>query len=627
MLTSIREKSGSIVVKVLLVLLVISFGAWGIGDYVTGGASAGAVATVGDREISAQEFAFEYRREYIRLNEAFGGNLTPDAARQFGLPQSIVQRMVRDELLNQAAARAGIAPGDAVVLETLQGMPQFTGVTGDFDRQMFAEVIARAGYTEAGFVDLVRREVAREAYVSGLVASPAVADTLARRLYRHNEQRRDFVVAQIPQDAIPAAEVPDAEAVATYYEENKERFRAPAYRSVTLLEIGPSAVEQEISISEDEIATEYAARAGEYSDAARRNVEQIVFDDKETADKARVMLDEGRSFGLVASELTGLSAEDLQLGWVGPDDLFPEISEPVFAATTGDIVGPVESVLGWHLFLVKDAEDASVRPLSEVRDEIVADLQLSRALDRVFDLANRVDQLLGDGARLEDVGAELNLPLRRIEAVDSNGLNPDREAVDAPADPAFAGNVFADEVGVPSTLIEVEDGYYVFRVDEETPSRLLELDEIRPEVTANLMAERRIDNARKIADDLAAAGTNRAAFARAAEEMGAQIDVWEGIKRDGTGLDDPQLFQDSMSSLFSADLGKTLVLPAGTTFSVAMVTAIDTPDPSADPEGFSQVREQIAAGLSNDLSDLLVRSIADRLEASVNFDVVEREAY
>ena len=61
MLDAIRKRSGSIVVKVLLFLLILSFAAWGIGDYIGGGSSDRGVAIVGESKITSQYFYNEYK--------------------------------------------------------------------------------------------------------------------------------------------------------------------------------------------------------------------------------------------------------------------------------------------------------------------------------------------------------------------------------------------------------------------------------------------------------------------------------------------------------------------------------------------------------------------------------------
>ncbi|HCS70140.1 MAG TPA: peptidylprolyl isomerase, partial [Rhodospirillaceae bacterium] len=89
MLRQIREKTGSLVVKIILGLLVISFGAWGIGDMVQFRPDDQPVAEIAGKELSRRDVENEVRREMARLNPRFAGQLTPETARLLGLPQSV----------------------------------------------------------------------------------------------------------------------------------------------------------------------------------------------------------------------------------------------------------------------------------------------------------------------------------------------------------------------------------------------------------------------------------------------------------------------------------------------------------------------------------------------------------
>ena len=86
MLQAIRSKAGSLVVKILFALLIVSFGVWGIGDiFRERSAAETTVASVGDVKIQADELQLAVRREMDRMNRMLGGNFTAEQAKQIGL--------------------------------------------------------------------------------------------------------------------------------------------------------------------------------------------------------------------------------------------------------------------------------------------------------------------------------------------------------------------------------------------------------------------------------------------------------------------------------------------------------------------------------------------------------------
>ncbi len=80
MLDSLRNAARSWVVKALMLLLVVSFGVWGIERSLVAPGS-DTVMTVGDQQISSEEFRLAYQRQLANIGRQFGQPLTPDQAR------------------------------------------------------------------------------------------------------------------------------------------------------------------------------------------------------------------------------------------------------------------------------------------------------------------------------------------------------------------------------------------------------------------------------------------------------------------------------------------------------------------------------------------------------------------
>jgi len=622
MLDAIRKRSGSIVVNVLLVLLAVSFGIWGVGDYVRRGGVEQVVATVGDRDISVIEYRNQYQRELVRLRRFFGEGLTPDAARALGIPQSVVRQMINTELLNAAADEAGFRVDDKTVAEAIHGMQQFAGLTGGFDRQRFAEVLQSGGYSEAAFIELVRGELERQALTTGLIGNPPVARELSHRLFRYTAETRDGEYFVVPETALSAPATPDEATIAGYFDEHADSFVAPAYRKVTYVALTPDAVADEIEVSEQDILVAYDARAADFMGKARRQVAQMIFSDRVQADAALERARSGEDFTALAGELAGQSPETTALGWVNRDDLLPGLGDAVFEAGKGDVIGPLESAIGWHVFLVTDAEDAVVKPLDDVRAELKQAIVHERSLDRLFELANTFDEMLGSGASLEDAARDLNLEARTIDAIDDRGRGADGEAVEGLPDPAFAGNVFAEEVGLESPLIEYGNGYYAIRVEGENESRPRTLDEVRDDIVAELQRLDRVAQAKDIADDIAGrvnAGASLAdAVVAAIPNDGSAIAVLEGVTRDGGGLAEtaPRV---AIGPLFGVASGKAGVAAVGDSFVVVGVTGIKVPEAV---EGSSAL-DTLEAGLMSDAQADLNSQLLDGLSRSIGVDVNE----
>src|SRR5260221_4980481 len=119
MLTALRSKASSWVIKILFLVLISSFGIWGIGDMLRQGGSEPAVAEIGAVRITVPQFMKEFHDQVNRLQPRFGGKLDNDLARQFVLPKIVLDQMVGNTLFDVEAERLHLVMPDAVIQQMI----------------------------------------------------------------------------------------------------------------------------------------------------------------------------------------------------------------------------------------------------------------------------------------------------------------------------------------------------------------------------------------------------------------------------------------------------------------------------------------------------------------------------
>jgi peptidylprolyl isomerase len=80
-----------------------------------------------------------------------------------------------------------------------------------------------------------------------------------------------------------------------------------------------------------------------------------------------------------SSEHKDSAAKGGDLGWLPETQLIPEIRASVVRMTKGELSPPIRSTTGWHIVRLIDRKPSTTRPLSEVRDTIVANMRLRKA--------------------------------------------------------------------------------------------------------------------------------------------------------------------------------------------------------------------------------------------------------
>jgi peptidyl-prolyl cis-trans isomerase D len=601
MLNALRKQVGSWVVKALLMLLVVSFAIWGIGDVFYGGSQNPAVAKVGESEISVNELADAFNQSLRNLQQRVGTQLTREQAIQLGVMQQALQDLIARRLVDLRARDMGLTVTDATLRELVTSDPMFQA-GGRFDRGRFEQLLMASGLNEQDYLASLRQDVMRSTLTEGVAGAAIVPQALVDAVYRHRNEQRGGRYVVIETGSITEVPEPTEEDLQAYHEAHQDRFTAPQYRALTFVTLEPEHLIGEIEVSEEQIEAEYQDRMESYRTPERRTVEQLLAPDRETVEAAAKRLQEGESFAEVAEAMSDQGVTFEELGSVTRSDLPGSIATAVFEQAQGEIAAPVESPFGWHLFRVSAIEPEVVVPLAEVRDELAEELALAEARDRLPGLATRLDDELAAGVPVAEAAATVGLDAKTLAAVDAQGRDPSGATpADLPPWPEFLETAFATGEGEVSLLEETDAGsYFVVNVDSVTPPRVKPVEEVRDALAAAWQAERRRELARKRAEELLARSEEVAGLEQLAE--GLEVTTITPVKRDDRGTAqglNPAIVQ----ALFATEPGSIAdeVVPTATGFAIVATDEVIEADPAEDPEGVARLRRQLEAETRNDL--------------------------
>ncbi|MBU0723532.1 MAG: SurA N-terminal domain-containing protein [Alphaproteobacteria bacterium] len=604
MLQSIRTKTASWVVKILFILLVASFAVWGVEDIFRTGGREDTAIRVGEIKIPSQQVNQEFQRELSRIRQQLGQMITAEQAAQFGMLDQVIQRLTNDALYTSLAQDTGLVVTEEMVRDAIRAEPAFRSATGDFDRNQFAAALRSIGMTEEGYVDLLRRDLARRNVVEAVVAGTPQPEGMIDNLYRFRGERRVADLVFIANQSVGDVAQPTEEELAASYKENERRYMTPEYRGFTYVSLNAEALAGEILIPEPELRQEYEARRAGYTTPETRDLDQMLFSDEATARKAADALAAGQDFAAVAKEIAGQDAEAIKLGATTRSEMIGDMGDAVFALGKGAVSAPLQSPFGWHIFRVNAIAPGSTRSFEEVRDDLNRELALQQAHNQLFEQANRVEDALAGGSSVEEVAQTLGRSATKIDALTRQGQTPDGKPVDGlPARQQILETVFATAQGDQSPLVEAgNDGYFLLRVDAITPPAVKPLDEVRDQVRNDILAERRAEAAKAKAEALAKAIAGGKTLAEAATEAGLNAPAATApFTRDGQGLEN--LPRSIATAGFRAKQGEAQVVDSRDGQYVLVVTDIRAADPAAEaskPE-IDAVKQTVQQGIASDI--------------------------
>ena len=155
MLDAMRKRANSWFVRALLLVLIISFAVWGIGDTFFGRPSTAVAVQVGDIEAPLQEVDRAFAIDRRAFGEQFGAPLERRQAASLGILNRSLQNVIARALVDQHRRDLGIGVSDAEVAAAIRNDQRFA-TDGNLDRARFDMYLRSLGLSEAQYVEQVR---------------------------------------------------------------------------------------------------------------------------------------------------------------------------------------------------------------------------------------------------------------------------------------------------------------------------------------------------------------------------------------------------------------------------------------------------------------------------------------
>ncbi|MCW0231998.1 MAG: SurA N-terminal domain-containing protein [Ferrovibrio sp.] len=624
MLQQMRSGAASWIAKGLMILLVFSFAIWGIADYVRGFGSSGDVAKVGSATIGQAEFAEALRREVNALRRQFGPAFSTEQARQLGLDETALNRMIEDRLYVQAASNLGISASDAQVRDMIMNAPAFKGMGGQFDRLAFEQYLRNEGYSEGRLVAVLREDIARTQLLGSLFGSVVQAPTpMVNAVLQYRLQRRLAEYIVIDPARLPAPAAPGDAQIEEYYKANPAAFTAPERRTVAWFDLTAAQRAAVMTVDDEEIREEYNANQRAYVTPEKRSIEQVVFTTEAEAKAAAEAIAKGESFAAMAARTQKLKPEDLSLGLVTKNDLPAAIANAAFALEKDKVSEPVISPFGFHLLRVTAIEAGATRSFDEVKTELRNQIGLRKAADGMVKLRQQIDDQIAGGATLEEIAKAQTQPIKQADAIDAQGSDATGKPLEAlPKVPAFLSETFDLGPDAEPHIIDTADGgLIVLKVLAIQPAALKPLADVKPQVVAALTerarAEAATERAKQIAERLRSGGD----LAREAAGIGATMQLSAPLTRGGQPAE--RSFSPAvLGAVFNArQVGEIVTGPAAAPAGgaiVARLSRIEEPDAALVARQQDQTAQQLAGGMTQDLVQQYKQLLQKEIGVSIN---------
>ena len=157
MLDVLRRNAKSWVVQVLLGIIAIVFIFFMGGGGAIGRGST-SVATVGETQISVQEWQRAENRNRSVYREQYGDRLTPELLKALDLPSLSLNQLIDQAVLREEASRMGLRVPDEAVRSEIREVPAFQR-DGQFSPDAYRAVMQRQAMVPGNFENALRDDL------------------------------------------------------------------------------------------------------------------------------------------------------------------------------------------------------------------------------------------------------------------------------------------------------------------------------------------------------------------------------------------------------------------------------------------------------------------------------------
>ncbi len=548
----IRDRAQGWFAWAVVLLLIIPFALWGIGEYFSGDAKT-YVAKVNGIAITENDFQNAYERQRARLEEMLGGKIDPALIDDKRFKQEVLDSVIEEEVLAQAASDAGFRVSDVQLKTEIEKVENFQA-NGKFAPELYNQFLRGQGTTVGVFEDRLRRSILvnqlRNSVIGTvLVTSREVDDTLLL-----SEQQRDVsYVKLLATTFMDTAIVNDAD-IRQYYEKNKNLFKVPEQTSVDYIELSAQTIAQKISVDEAALQSLYADQSTSMAKDEQRRASHILIEVDKSANDAAVATARSKADKLLARARAGESFEQLakqnsedpgsaiaggDLGFFGRSVMDKAFEQATFSLAKGQVSDVIRSDFGFHIIKLVDVKASRPPSFEDMRAKLEADYRRRKGEEQFFEQVELITNAayehpdtLGDAAKVANL------------TIQSSGLF----AADAGMGVAIHAKVreaaFSEDVlrGNNSEPIEISPNtIVVLRVKEHKPAATQPIEAVRELIVTRLHVEKARDKAKAAGDALLAALKKGVDAAGLAKEHHAEWKRVGYVKRDNQSTDAPAI--------------------------------------------------------------------------------------
>jgi peptidyl-prolyl cis-trans isomerase D len=553
----------------------------------------------------------------------------PEMVLPYLMPQA-AQALIQREVLLQEANRLGLQVGDADLRRALQ--------SGPFSQMLFpnGQFIGEDGYANfvqnyfrtsiQDFESQIKKELEINRLEAMVTGGVTVSDQDVRDSYRQQATKIKFDYAVINSEDLRKQINPTDAELQAFFKQSAARYKdaIPETRKLAYIALNQTDVPGGApAVSDQQVQQYYLSHQKDYQVPEEVKVRHILIKVDAGADpkvdaaakqKAEDLLKQikgGADFAALAkanSDDPGSKEQGGELGMIQRGVTVPPFEKAAFALAPGQISDVIKTRFGYHILKVEEKQTAHLKPLDEVKAQIVATLTRQAEADQQ---ANFAQQLATEAAKS---GLAKAAEAHHLQVVTSDYVPQNAVLPGLPDGAKLLTLAFSAKPGGAPQVSSTGEGFAVFQVEDSKPAHAPTFEEYKTHLVDDFREQQLPQLLARKTNELADKAHAENNLAQAAKEAGATMKSSDLVGHTGQVPDVGDL-STAAPDLFDLKVGQiSKAINTGHSGIVAKIDEKQEPTPDEIAKNFDNTRESLLNERREQMFAVFVTALTDRYE-------------
>jgi peptidyl-prolyl cis-trans isomerase D len=553
----------------------------------------------------------------------------PEMLLPYLMPRA-AQALIQREVLLQEANRLGLQVGDADLRRAMQTGPfaQALFPNGQFvGEDRYADFVQNYFHTSIqDFETQVKKEIEINRLQAMVTGGITVSDQDVRAAYLQQGTKIKFDYAVINAEDLRKQINPTDAELQAFFKENAARYKdgVPETRKLDYFVLRQTDVPGGApAVTNEQVEQYYQQHQKDFQVPEEVKVRHILIKVDKGADaktdaaakqKAEALLKQikgGADFAALAkanSDDPGSKEQGGELGMIQRGVTVPPFEKAAFALQPGQTSDLVKTDFGYHILQVEEKQTAHLRPLDEVKAQILATLTRQQEGGQQASYAQQLSTEATKSSLAKTAEAH-HLQVVTTDYVQQNAAIPG-----VPDGAKLLTQAFSTKPGSAPQVSSTGDGFAVFQVEDVKPAHAPAFEEYKSHLVDDFREQQLPQLLARKTNELADKAHAENNLAQAAKELGATVKTSELVAHTGQ-VPDVGALATAAPDLFDLNVGQ-ISKPINTGHTGIVAKIVDKQQPSADEiaKNLDATREQLLSERREQMFAVFVGALTDRYE-------------